>query len=456
LRAWSGRVVRVPPSAGAALNPMGEPRFSIVVPTHNRRDAVTRLLVALGQQDPVPGGFEAIVVADGCTDGTAERLRAWDPGFACVVLEQPASGPAAARNRGAAHATGDILLFLDDDIEPRADVLRAHAAFHTEVADGIGIGYLQPAVTADGFFGVILRGWWESMFEESRRPGHRYQYTDLLTGHCSLGRRAFERLGGFDATLRSHEDYELGYRAIAAGMNLRFIPDAAAVHHEASQLSKTLRRKFDDGVADVRLVERYPALGASLPMARMSEAGRVGKLAARLAAINPRYGDLFVAGARYLLPMYEWIGLRFRWRAVLEDLLNYWYWRGIAHASGGKHQLAALLSNAPPPREIELELDLADGIAAAEKQLDEHRPRSVRFVYGEHVVITVPERDGAERLRGVHLREMIARHFAHQYLFAAASAGDIPPGLPALPDKILKDCEPREITPQRARPALVR
>ncbi|HEY5415237.1 MAG TPA: glycosyltransferase family A protein, partial [Gemmatimonadaceae bacterium] len=187
---------------------MGEPRFSIVVPTHNRRDAVTRLLVALGQQDPVPGGFEAIVVADGCTDGTAERLRAWDPGFACVVLEQPASGPAAARNRGAAHATGDILLFLDDDIEPRADVLRAHAAFHTEVADGIGIGYLQPAVTADGFFGVILRGWWESMFEESRRPGHRYVYSDLLTGHCSLERRAFERLGGFDPTLRSHEDYE--------------------------------------------------------------------------------------------------------------------------------------------------------------------------------------------------------------------------------------------------------
>lgn len=434
---------------------MNAPRFSVVVPTHNRRAAIRRLLVALRGQDPVPGGFEAIVVADGCTDGTAEALRGWDPGFPCVVLEQPASGPAAARNRGAAHATGDILLFLDDDVEPRANVLRAHAAFHAEVADGIGIGYLQPAVAASGFFGLILRGWWESMFEEVRRPGHRYLYTDLLTGHCSLDRHSFERLGGFDVALRSHEDYEFGYRAIAAGMNLRFVPDATAVHHEASELSKTLRRKFDDGVADVRLVHRYPALGPSLPMARMSETGRVGKLAVRLAEISPRWGDRFVAVAQRLLPVYESIGLRFRWRALLDDLLSYWYWRGIVHASGGREHVAALLSNAPPPREVELELDLADGIAAAEKRLDERRPRSVRFVYGEHMIITVPERDGAERLRGIHLREMIARQFAHQYLRAAARAGAIPHGLPALPDQILNASPALETSPQRARPALV-
>ena len=455
MRARPGRVVRFPSPAGATLNPMNAPRFSVVVPTHNRRAAVTRLLVALGEQDPVPGGFEAIVVADGCTDGTVEALRGLDTSFPCLVLEQPASGPAAARNCGAAHATGDILLFLDDDVEPGANVLRAHAAFHAEVEDGIGIGYLQPAVTATGFFGVVLRGWWESMFEESRRPGHRYLYTDLLTGHCSLERRAFERLGGFDATLRSHEDYELGYRAIAAGMNLRFVPEATAVHHETSELSKTLRRKFDDGVADVRLVQRFPALGVSLPMARMPEIGPIGKLATRLAAISPRCGDGFVAGAQWLLPVYESVGLRFRWRALLDDLLNYWYWRGIIHATDHRDHVAVLLSNAPAPREIELELDLADGIATAARRLDERRPNSVRFVYGEHAIGTVPERDGAERLRGVHLPELIARHFAHEYLRAAARAGAIPHGLPALPEHIVNGSAARDTNPQRARPALV-
>jgi hypothetical protein len=238
-------------------------------------------------------------------------------------------------------------------------------------------------------------------------------------------------------------------------MNLRFVAEAMAVHHEASELSKTLRRKFDDGVADVRLVQRYPALGPSLPLARMGEAGRVGKLAAQLAAISPRLGDGVVAGAQWLLRMYEWIGLRFRWRALLEDLLNYWYWRGIVHASGGRDHVSALLSNAPPPRQIELELDLAGGIPAAEMQLDELRPHSVRFVYGKEVIGSLAERDGAERLRGSHLREMIVRHFAQQYLRAAGRAGAIPNTLPALPDDILNGSAAREPSPQRPRSVLV-
>jgi GT2 family glycosyltransferase len=431
------------------------PRFSIVIPTHNRRAAVTRLLGALGRQDPVPGRFEVVVVADGCTDGTMEAVRTLDTEFPCTVLEQAASGPAAARNRGAAHAVGDILLFLDDDVEPRPGVLRAHAEFHSQVADGIGIGYLEPVVTARGFFGVVLRGWWESMFEESRRPGHRYVYSDLLTGHCSLERSAFERLGGFDAALHSHEDYELGYRAIAAGMNLRFVAGATAIHHETSELAKTLRRKVDDGIADVSLLQRYPMLGASLPLARRTAPALVGRVAARLAAITPRAGDWFVAGAGWLLPAYEWMGLRFRWRALLEDLLDYWYWRGIAQATGGTARLAALLQNAPPPMEPELELDLARGIGDAERRVDEVRPRRVRFVYGPHLIGTLPERDGAERLRGLHLREMIVRHFAREYLRAAARGGAIPQGLPALPAEIMNESVRDHTEPRPPRSALV-
>jgi len=431
------------------------PRFSVVIPTHDRRDAVMRLLRALRRQDPVPGGFEVVIVADGCADETVEAVRKLDTGFPCAVLEQSASGPAAARNRGAAHATGDILLFLDDDVEPRPGVLRAHAEFHAQVADGIGIGYLEPLVTARGFFGVVLRGWWESMFEESRRPGHRYVYSDLLSGHCSLERRAFERLGGFDPTLRSHEDYELGYRALAAGMNLRFLPDATAVHHEASELRKTFRRKVDDGIADVSLLQRYPALGVSLPLARGRAPGLVGGVATHLAAISPRAGDGVAAGARWLLRAYERVGLRFRWRALLDDLLVYWYWRGILQASGGMDELAAMLRKAPPPAEPDLELDLARGIADAEHRLDELRPRSVRFVYREHPIGTVPERDGVERLRGIHLREMIVRHFAHEYLRAAARARAIPHGLPALPAEIMNASATRPTSPPHARPRLV-
>ena len=115
----------------------------------------------------------------------------------------------------------------------------------------------------------------------------------------------------------------------------------------SSELPKTLRRKVDDGVADVSLLQRYPALGPSLPLARRSAVGLVGRVAARLAAISPAAGDCFATAVRWLLPAYERIGLRYRWRALLEDLLDYWYWRGIVQASGGMEHVAAMLRNAP-------------------------------------------------------------------------------------------------------------
>src|SRR5437764_7710373 len=135
---------------------MTRPRWSIVVPTHNRRFAALRLLRAFERQAPVEGGFEVVVVLDGCTDGTAAAVSAVRWPFAIAVLEQPASGPAAARNRGAARAHGDFLLFLDDDVVPEANVLRAHDAFHVRVPNGVALGDLPPAVDQGGLFGTIL------------------------------------------------------------------------------------------------------------------------------------------------------------------------------------------------------------------------------------------------------------------------------------------------------------
>ncbi|HEU4786947.1 MAG TPA: glycosyltransferase family A protein, partial [Gemmatimonadaceae bacterium] len=106
------------------------PAVSVIVPTHDRCDSLARLLRALASQQNVGGDYEAIVVADGCSDGTAPRVRSTRWPFPVHVLEQPASGPAIARNCGAAIASGRILLFLDDDTEPETRTLAAHVAAH--------------------------------------------------------------------------------------------------------------------------------------------------------------------------------------------------------------------------------------------------------------------------------------------------------------------------------------
>ena len=81
---------------------------SIVIPTHNRRAAATRTLHALAHQCCSRPAFEVILVADGCTDDTAGLATAEWP-MPVRVLEQSHAGPAAARNRGAAEAAGDLL-----------------------------------------------------------------------------------------------------------------------------------------------------------------------------------------------------------------------------------------------------------------------------------------------------------------------------------------------------------
>lgn len=408
---------------------MTAPTLSVVIPTHNRRDPLLRLLKALEMQDAAAGSFEAIVVADGCSDDTAPAVRAVRWSFPVVVAEQEAAGPAAARNRGAALASGSILLFLDDDVEPAADVVRRHTTFHEESAGDIGVGDLPPLVREGGFFGIILRGWWEGMNEDARHPGHRYSYRDLLSGHFSIGRTAFERLGGFDSEIRCHEDYELGYRAIESGLQMRFIPSAVARHHEATSLSKTLRRKFEEGVADVRLLQRHPPLGPQLPLARKWTYGAKARALILLAWRGRAIGDAAAAGLRGLLRVYEAARLRFRWRAVLEDLLVYAYWRGVSAACGSRAQLDRLVAGIPPAEDPELVLDLAAGIASARARVDASRPRSLRLVYGSAQVGDVPARAGAEPLRGVHLPRLLVKDFALEYLRAAAAAGALPPAL---------------------------
>jgi GT2 family glycosyltransferase len=400
--------------------------LSVVVPTRNRVQEVTRLLRALEQQAPIDGGFEVIVVADGCTDGTEARLRSGSWSFPLHVLQQSESGAATARNCGAALASGRILLFLDDDVEPERGALGAHVSFHASHPGAIALGYLPPIVEQGGFLGVTLRDWWESMFDRLRMPGHRYWYKDLLSGHFSIAASAFHELGGFDPSLRCHEDYEFGYRTIRSGLTLQFLPDAVAWHHETSNLAKIFQRKFEEGVADVQLARTHPELIPSLPLAWPVREGRAARALVRCVWDHPGLGEWLTSRMMAWLPRYEHWRLRFRWRARLDAALVYWYWRGVASVIGSREQLAALLSETPRSVEPETTIDLSGGIRLAEGMLDEKRPRSVRLVLGRHHVGQIPAVPGAEALRGRHLRKLIARDFARAYLHAVAAEGHAP------------------------------
>jgi len=169
--------------------------FSIVVPTYNRRELVVRAVTSIATARR-PWPCELIVVVDGSPDGTAEALRALELSLPMTVLEQPNQGAAAARNAGAAAATGQYLLFIDDDMTVDPDLLVEHERTLAGGADAV-VGHIR--VDRGSPRNLLTRGlerWAARRKAQLDRSGGRLGVSDFLTGQLSVRREWFARIGG--------------------------------------------------------------------------------------------------------------------------------------------------------------------------------------------------------------------------------------------------------------------
>jgi GT2 family glycosyltransferase len=86
-------------------------RFSVIIPTYNRKALLERTLATVRAQNE--SDLQVIVIDDGSTDGSVQWLRTLEN--PPEILTQANRGPGAARNLGIAHAAGDYIAFLDSD-----------------------------------------------------------------------------------------------------------------------------------------------------------------------------------------------------------------------------------------------------------------------------------------------------------------------------------------------------
>ena len=403
------------------------PAVSIVIPTRNRCEVLRRTLDALARQTVPAEAMEVIVVADGCADDTTTWLREYRPPYRLQCVELAPSGPAAARNAGAAAATGEILLFLDDDIERAPGLVAAHLRSHEGSDDVVAIGPCPPLLPGrQDFWRLLLRRWWSDLFTAMAEPGHRFTYRDVMTGNLSMRRTLFERVGGFDTAFgadASHEDWELGIRLLKADARLTYVADAAARHHDRTDLDRSYRRSRQDGKGDVLIGRLHPELRSVLPLADSGPAPRLVENAVRSLAFRaPAAGDALARLARRALDVLEWFRLRRTWRKLNGTTRRYWYWRGVADALGSQAELERFLADGSGAESTEsaLDIDLRRGIAKAERKLDAERPAAVRVWYGDILIGAIPPVPGAERLRGRHLRPLLARHLGTPLVNAVA------------------------------------
>jgi glycosyltransferase involved in cell wall biosynthesis/peptidoglycan/xylan/chitin deacetylase (PgdA/CDA1 family) len=253
-------------------------RFSVVIPTHQRKDLVLDSVRALHEQ-PRSTPFEVVVVVDGSTDGSASALRELETPFPLLVVEQAHRGQAAARNAGSASARGELLLFLDDDMEAHPELLHEHDRSHREGADVV-IGHipLHPDSTP-GFLSAAVGAWAESRKESLAQRGGALHLDDLLSGQMSVRRDLFLQVGCFDTTFTREgafggEDIDLGRRLLDAGARIVFNPEAISRQRYVVPPRQYLRQWRQVGRANVLLARRHPDYAETIFRRRQSRVDR--------------------------------------------------------------------------------------------------------------------------------------------------------------------------------------
>jgi glycosyltransferase involved in cell wall biosynthesis len=198
-------------------------KVSVVIPTYNRSDYILEAIQSVLEQDHA--SLEIIVVDDGSTDDTKEKMASLIDSGVIRYIYQENRGRSAARNMGISLATGDYLAFLDSDDLFEANKLVKQVEFlsgHPEVglvhggyikfdARNHDLGYRDPSWFSGWIYPDILLIW----------------YTLLPPSIVMVPKRVLAEVGGFDESLFIGEDLDL-WRRIARKYPFGYINQSLA------------------------------------------------------------------------------------------------------------------------------------------------------------------------------------------------------------------------------------
>lgn len=264
--------------------------ISVIVPAYNAEKTLPACLDALQNQTVPRHQYEIIVVDDGSTDTTAQVARSSVDRLIC----QENAGPAAARNRGARAAQGDLLLFTDADCAPAPDWIERLTEPFSDLMEGDRPGR-SPVVGAKGVYRTnqhsLVARFVQLEYQRKYARMQRREQIDFIDTYSAAYRRSvFLANDGFESlfTTSSVEDQEFSFRLARKGYRLVFVPDAVVYHlHDVTPLDY-VRRKFNIGYWKALLLQWHPERAVSdshTPQALKLQLGLAALLCLSLAAL---------------------------------------------------------------------------------------------------------------------------------------------------------------------------
>lgn len=222
---------------------MNTPSISAIVPIYNGARYIEATLRSLTGQTLPPN--EIIVVDDGSVDDSVRLIEAFSSPIPIVVISQTNAGQSAARNAGAAKASGDLLAFVDQDDSWYPGHLEALVPAFDDPE--IGWSYSDfDEIDRDG--AIVTRGFIRALgVEHPFLALNDFLRQDLMIVPSATVIRAsaFEQVGGFDPALIGYEDDDLFIRLFRTGWTSAYTPEALTrfrVHSASSTHNLTFQR----------------------------------------------------------------------------------------------------------------------------------------------------------------------------------------------------------------------
>ena len=218
-------------------------KLSVIICTYNRDKYIYNVLKSIAGNDFSPEKFEIILVNNNSTDNTASECKRFQSDFPQTefhyVIEKN-QGLSYARNRGIEEATGDVLIYVDDDATVNKEYLQAYSSFFEQHLTAMAAGgpiipvyetqepkwmshFTLPLIT-----GYLHKGNRVLEFKGEKYPGG---------GNAAYRKSVFEKTGLFNVDLGRKGDNLMGAeekdifdKMRSLGMKYYYLPDTILYH----------------------------------------------------------------------------------------------------------------------------------------------------------------------------------------------------------------------------------
>jgi len=220
--------------------------FTIIIPTYNRVDQLRQCLLSIAELDYPNERFEVVIVDDGGTQNLDPCLADLDNRINVNLVQKSNGGPASARNEGALTASGQYLLFTDDDCELNPDFLTVLESSFQQYPEcmigGRTINRLTENLYSDTSQLIV-----DIVYRHYNEQQDRARF--IASNNMAMPLQLFEQVGGFDLAFFSaaSEDRELCSRWLDKGFEIVCDPGLLVYHSHCLTLGGFVRQHFAYG-----------------------------------------------------------------------------------------------------------------------------------------------------------------------------------------------------------------